>query len=143
MVFNAKEFTKAGINVPLLIGGATTSKKHTAVKIEAHYANNIAMHVLDASRAVVVVNNLLDKNNSQEYVADVRMEYEEIRKEYYEGQKDKSFLSLAKARQKRLQTNWDDVKIVEPSFIGKKVFRTYDLKSLVDFIDWDPFFATW
>ena len=85
MVFNAKEFTKHGIKVPLLIGGATTSKKHTAVKIEANYANNIAMHVLDASRAVVVVNSLLDKNNYNEYVQDIRNEYDEIRKEYYEG----------------------------------------------------------
>ena len=68
MVFNAKEFTKNGIKVPVLIGGATTSKKHTAVKIEPNYGNNIAMHVLDASRAVVVVNNLLDPNNQEEYV---------------------------------------------------------------------------
>jgi len=68
MVFNAKEFTKQGINVPLLIGGATTSKKHTAVKIEQNYKNNQAVYVLDASRAVVVVQNLMDKNNGKEYI---------------------------------------------------------------------------
>jgi 5-methyltetrahydrofolate--homocysteine methyltransferase len=83
MVYNAKEFTKQGIRVPLLIGGATTSKKHTAVKIEPLYRNNQAVHVLDASRAVVVVNNLLDENNKAEYMQDIKNEYEEIRKEYY------------------------------------------------------------
>ena len=83
MVFNAKEFTKAGINVPLLIGGATTSKTHTAVKIEGNYKGNQAVYVLDASRAVVVVQSLLDKNNKDEYMKDIREEYEAIRKEYF------------------------------------------------------------
>ena len=86
MVFNAKEFTKQGISVPVLIGGATTSKKHTAVKIEPNYKNNQAVYVLDASRAVVVVNSLLDPNNKNEYVQDIKNEYEEVRKEYYESQ---------------------------------------------------------
>ena len=85
MVFNAKEFSKHGINVPLLIGGATTSKKHTAVKIEPCYKNNQTVYVLDASRAVVVVNNLLDPNNKGEYMQDIKNEYEEVRREYYEG----------------------------------------------------------
>lgn len=106
MVFNAKEFTKQGINVPVLIGGATTSKKHTAVKIEPNYKNNLAMYVLDASRAVVVVNNLLDPNNKDEYMQDTKNEYEEIRKEYFEGQKDKNFVSLAKARTKKMKVDW-------------------------------------
>jgi 5-methyltetrahydrofolate--homocysteine methyltransferase len=85
MVFNAKEFTKQGINVPLLIGGATTSKKHTAVKIEQNYKNGPAVYVLDASRAVVVVGALLDPNNKEEYIQDLRKEYEEVRKEYFES----------------------------------------------------------
>ena len=85
MVFNAKEFTKQGINVPLLIGGATTSKKHTAVKIEPNYKNNQTVYVLDASRAVVVVNSLLDPNNKNEYIQDIKNEYEDVRKEYYES----------------------------------------------------------
>jgi len=84
MVYNAKEFTKQGINVPLLIGGATTSKKHTAVKIEPHYKNNQAVYVLDASRAVVVVQSLLDPNNNEEYMQDIKREYEELRREYYD-----------------------------------------------------------
>jgi len=79
MVFNAKEFQKAGLTIPLLIGGATTSKMHTAVKIEPHYKNNQAMHVLDASRAVVVVQQLLDATNKGEYMGDVAKEYTELR----------------------------------------------------------------
>ena len=102
MVFNAKEFTKHGINVPLLIGGATTSKQHTAVKIEPHYKNNQTVYVTDASRAVLVVNNLLDEKNRGEYIQDIKNEYEEVRKEYYEGQSERHFVSLAKARSKRL-----------------------------------------
>jgi len=143
MVHNAKEFTKAGINIPLLIGGATTSKMHTAVKIEPFYKGNQAMHVLDAARAVVVVQQLLDPNNRDEYVKDVQEEYADLRKEYYDGQKDKSFISLAKARSKKLQTDWSSVQIVKPSYLGNKVYKNYDLKLLVPFIDWDPFFSTW
>lgn len=143
MVFNAKEFTKVGLKIPLLIGGATTSKMHTAVKIEPYYKNNIAMHVLDASRAVVVVQKLLDAENNQEYKDDIKREYEELRKEYYDSQKDKSFISLAKARSKALKIDWTEVPIVKPKFLGTRVFKEYDLNKLVEFIDWDPFFQTW
>lgn len=94
MVFNAKEFQKAGINIPLLIGGATTSKMHTAVRIEQHYKNNASVYVTDASRAVVVVKDLMDKANSDEYKADIRAEYAALRSEYADSQKDKSFVSL-------------------------------------------------
>ena len=144
MVFNAKEFTKQGINVPLLIGGATTSKKHTAVKIEPNYKNNQTVYVLDASRAVVVVNSLLDPNNKNEYVQDIKNEYEEVRREYYESQQEKTFVSLAKARNKKLKVaDWHKVPIVKPSFLGTKVFVEYDLEKLVPYIDWDPFFQSW
>jgi 5-methyltetrahydrofolate--homocysteine methyltransferase len=143
MVSNAKEFTKAGLKIPLLVGGATTSKMHTAVKIEQFYKGNQAMHVLDAARAVVVVQRLLDKDIRDEYVREVQEEYAALRKEYYDGQKDKSFVSLAKARAKKLKTDWSSVNIVKPSFLGTKVYRNYDLKLLVPYIDWDPFFSTW
>lgn len=106
MVFNAKEFTKAGIKVPLLIGGATTSKMHTAVKIEQNYKNNQTIYVLDASRAVVVVQNLLDPNNQDEYKQDIATEYKQMRDEYYADQKSKSFLTLEKARSKKLKVDW-------------------------------------
>ena len=144
MVFNAKEFTKQGINVPVLIGGATTSKKHTAVKIEANYKNNQTVYVLDASRAVVVVNSLLDPNNKAEYVQDIKNEYEEVRKEYFESLQEKNYVSLAKARTKKLKvSDWNKVPIKKPSFLGTKVFREYDLTKLIDYIDWDPFFQSW
>ena len=144
MVFNAKEFSKQGITVPVLIGGATTSKKHTAVKIEPNYKNNQAVYVLDASRAVVVVNSLLDPNNKNEYIQDIRNEYEEVRREYYESQQEKSFVSLAKARTKKMKVaDWHKVPIVKPSFLGTKVFAEYDLEKLIPFIDWDPFFQSW
>jgi len=142
MVFNAKQFSKAGFKIPLLIGGATTSKMHTAVKIEPYY-NGQSLYVLDASRSVVVVQKLLDPNNQQEYINDTKAEYEDLRKEYYDSQKDKSFISLAKANSKKLKTDWTSLRIIKPSFLGKKVMKNYDLKSLVDWIDWDPFFQTW
>lgn len=144
MVFNAKEFSKQGITVPVLIGGATTSKKHTAVKIEPNYKNNQAVYVLDASRAVVVVNSLLDPNNKNEYIQDIKNEYEEVRKEYYESQQEKSFVSLSKARNKKMKVaDWHKVPIVKPSFLGTKVFVEYDLEKLIPYIDWDPFFQSW
>ena len=142
MVFNAKEFTKAGLNIPLLIGGATTSKKHTAVKIEQNYKCDQAIHVLDASRAVVVAQKLLNETK-QDYVKEIQEEYQEQRDEYYAGQKDKTFISLAKARSKKMKTDWDAVKITTPSFLGTKVFKNYDLRKLLPYIDWDPFFQTW
>jgi 5-methyltetrahydrofolate--homocysteine methyltransferase len=143
MVFNAKEFTKAGIDIPLLIGGATTSKMHTAVKIEHCYRNNQALHVLDASRAVVVVNQLMDPKNYQEYVNDIKAEYEELRKEYLASQKDRSFVTLAKARSKKQRVDWTKVQITKPSFLGTRVFSDFDLNLVLPYLDWDPFFATW
>lgn len=142
MVFNAKEFTKQGLKIPLLVGGATTSKMHTAVKLDPLYKNDQVLHVLDASRSVVVVQKLLSEDKA-EYVADIKAEYEDLRKEYYDGQKDKTFVSLAKARSKALKTDWASLRITQPKFLGTKVYKEYDLKKLIDFIDWDPFFQTW
>jgi len=91
----------------------------------------------------VVVQKLLDPNNQQEYIDDIKAEYEDLRKEYYDSQKDKTFVSLAKAKSKALKTDWASLRIVKPSFLGKKVIKNYDLKSLIDWIDWDPFFQSW
>ena len=99
--------------------------------------------MLDASRAVVVAQNLLDKVNGPEYKKDVQDEYAELRKEYYASQKDKSFVPLAKIRAKKLKTDWFKMQIVKPSFLGTKTFVKYDLNKLLDFIDWDPFFQSW
>jgi len=116
---------------------------HTAVKIEPYYKGNSAVHVLDASRAVVVVNQLLDEANNTEYKADIKSEYAELRNEYLDSQKDKSFVSLAKARVKKLRTDWNKVNIVEPSFLGTRTWKDFDLKKVLEYIDWDPFFQTW
>lgn len=91
---------------------------HTAVKIEPYYKGGPVVHVLDASRSVVVVQKLNDPNNQREYAADIREEYEELRKEYYDSQKDKTFVSLAKARSKAMKTDWEKVKITKPTFLG-------------------------
>lgn len=95
---------------------------HTAVKIEPHYKNNSTVYVTDASRAVVVVNSLMDPNNAQEYKEDIKTEYAALRSEYQDSLKDKSFVSLAKARSKKLKTDWDKVNVTKPSFLGTRVF---------------------
>lgn len=143
MVFNAKQFQKNGINIPVLIGGATTSKMHTAVKIEPCYQNNATIHVLDASRSVVVAQKLLDPENGEDYKKEIREEYQELRKEYYDSQKDKSFVSLQKARAKGPRTDWSEIKPVKPTILGTQALKDYDLNKLIPFIDWDPFFQTW
>ena len=116
---------------------------HTAVKLEPFYKNNSVVYVLDASRSVVVVQKLMDPENSDEYKAEIKEEYAELRKEYYDSQKDKSFVSLAKARAKAPRTDWNTIKPVKPTILGTHVYKEYDLKKLLPFIDWDPFFQTW
>ena len=140
MVFNAKEFTKRGVTVPVLIGGATTSKMHTAVKIEPCYKNNLAVHVLDASRSVVVVNQLLDPENRDEYIKDVREEYTEMRADYFAGLKDKRFVSLEEARKRKPKITWERTTMTtKPSVLGvQNVSAT--VEELLPYIDWDPFF---
>lgn len=127
----------------MLIGGATTSKMHTAVRIETHYKNNQTVYVTDASRAVVVVKDLMNKENQHEYKSDIKAEYAALRSEYKDSQKDRTFVSLAKARAKKLKTNWKDMQITKPSFTGTKVFKNFDLTKILEYIDWDPFFMTW
>lgn len=116
---------------------------HTAVRIEPHYKNNQTVYVTDASRAVVVVKDLMDQVNSAEYKADIKRDYAQLRNEYYDGLKERSFVSLVKARSKKQITDWSGVSITKPSFLGTRVFRNFDLTKVLDYIDWDPFFATW
>ena len=116
---------------------------HTAVKIEPHYKNNSTVYVTDASRAVVVVNSLMDPNNAHEYKVDIKAEYTALRSEYQDSLKDKSFVSLSKARSKKLKTDWEKVKITKPSFLGTRVFKNFDFNLVLEYIDWDPFFMTW
>eukprot|EP00842_Homolaphlyctis_polyrhiza_P006501 jgi/Hompol1/6852/HPOL_005097-RA len=142
MVYVAKEMERKGMKIPLLVGGATTSKMHTAVKIAPRYSNP-AIHVLDASRSVVVVSTLLDQKNRDDYVDDISDEYEDLRAEHYEGLKDRRYLTIAEAREKRMKIDWTNFEAPRPTFLGTKVFEDYDLGSLISHIDWNPFFQTW
>uniref|UniRef100_A0A3Q3DK13 Methionine synthase n=1 Tax=Hippocampus comes TaxID=109280 RepID=A0A3Q3DK13_HIPCM len=143
MIHVAKEMERLGMATPLLIGGATTSKTHTAVKIAPRYTSPV-IHVLDASRSVVVCSQLLDDSSREDYFEDLKEEYEEIRQEHYDSLKDRRFLSLSQAREKALHIDWlSATKPVRPQFLGTRVFDPYDLTKLVDFIDWKPFFDVW
>lgn len=142
MVHLAKEMQRQGFNIPLLIGGATTSKVHTAVKVDQHYTSGQAVHVLDASRAVTVVESLLG-DKKQAFVADLQADYQRIREQHARKQQEKQLISYADAVANRLKIDWRAEDISEPSFIGVKVFDDYPLDELRDYIDWTPFFQTW
>ncbi|KAI9219443.1 methionine synthase [Blastocladiella britannica] len=144
MVHVAKEMEKRGLKIPLLIGGATTSRMHTAVKIAPRYSFP-AVHVLDASKAVVVVGSLLDEKGHEEYMESVKEEYDELRDEYYEGLRDKKYASLASARENAFKIDWTDRAAIPPvpHVQGIQVYKDYDLASVLDKIDWTPFFQVW
>ncbi|KAF0976209.1 hypothetical protein FDP41_004884 [Naegleria fowleri] len=139
----AKEMQKAGLTCPLLIGGATTSRTHTAVKICPQYEHP-CIHVLDASRSVVVVSSLLDKNLKDEYVEEINELYEELRNEHYDSLLERRFQTLANARQQRLAIDWEKQPPVKaPTFLGEKILDNFPLDQLVSHIDWTPFFSVW
>jgi 5-methyltetrahydrofolate--homocysteine methyltransferase len=140
----AAEMERQAFDLPLLIGGATTSRVHTAVKINPNYRRGQAVYVNDASRAVGVVSSLLSREARPQYVAEVRKEYARIAAAHARGQEDKQRLGLPAARANRLKLNWSgNYRPPVPSFIGTRVFADYSLAELVDYIDWSPFFATW
>jgi 5-methyltetrahydrofolate--homocysteine methyltransferase len=140
MVFVAREMERRQIRTPLLIGGATTSRQHTAVKIAPEYAG-ATVHVLDASRAVDVVSSLLSDRQRDRFVAGVRTEQEELRVKYG-GRREKQLLTLADARANHLKTDWDALEIAVPWFIGRRVTEP-TLEDLIPFIDWTFFFVAW
>lgn len=142
MVYVGSEMQRLDMNMPLLIGGATTSKTHTAVKIEPSYENGATVYVTDASRAVGVVSTLLGEE-SDAYVKTVREDYVKARKIHNDGQARKNRVSIDAARANAWTTNWDNYQPPKPAFTGIKTFETYDLAELRNFIDWTPFFATW
>ncbi|XP_020493877.2 methionine synthase [Labrus bergylta] len=143
MIHVAKEMQRLNMDTPLLIGGATTSKTHTAVKISPRYSSPV-IHVLDASRSVVVCSQLLDEVVRDEYFEEVKEEYEDIRQEHYDSLKDRRFVCLSQAREQRLHIDWmSPSRPVRPQFLGPRVFQDYDLTRLCDFIDWKPFFDVW
>jgi 5-methyltetrahydrofolate--homocysteine methyltransferase len=142
MVYLAKEMERQNFNLPLLIGGATTSKAHTAVKIDQQYKNAV-VHVNDASRAVTVVGDLLNKKTSNEYVVKLKKEYDEFRTKFLKRGKEKSYISIKEARQRKYKIDWDTCKIIKPKEIGIQTLEQLSLKELVPFIDWSPFFRSW
>ncbi|XP_059981724.1 methionine synthase isoform X2 [Lagenorhynchus albirostris] len=143
MIFVAKEMERLAIKIPLLIGGATTSRTHTAVKIAPRYSAPV-IHVLDASKSVVVCSQLLDENLKDEYFEEIMEEYEDIRQDHYESLKERRYLTLRQARESGFHIDWlSEPPPVKPTFLGTRVFEDYDLQKLVDYIDWKPFFDVW
>ena len=142
MVYVGKEMQRLDMGIPLLIGGATTSKTHTAVKIEPAYKNGATVYVTDASRAVGVVGQLLG-DGKDGYVTDIRSEYVKAREAHHRGQSKKQRLTLKEARDNPWTTDWDNYTPPKPTFLGTKTLKDYPLSDLRGFIDWTPFFATW
>ena len=142
MVYLAKEMERQNFEVPLLIGGATTSKAHTAVKIDTQYKNAV-VHVNDASRAVTVVGDLLNKKTSKEYTENIKKDYENFRIQFLKRGKEKNYISIAEARKRKYAIDWENSKIVKPKELGIQVLEQLSLKELVPFIDWSPFFRSW
>lgn len=143
MVHVAKEMERQGFKIPLLIGGATTSKTHTAVKIEPQYKGPV-VYVLDASRGVSVASSLLsDENTRSNFILDVKKEYADLRAARGDRKAVKKYISLDKARKNKLKLDWTAYQPVKPSFIGIKVFEEYSLEELSQYIDWTPFFSSW
>jgi 5-methyltetrahydrofolate--homocysteine methyltransferase len=143
MCFVAAEMEREGFELPLLIGGATTSRVHTAVKISPNYKRGQAMYVTDASRAVGVVSSLLSDTERAPTIAKVREEYVKVREAHLRGEARKTRITIAQARANRFQIDWAKAKPVMPRFFGNRVFTSYDLRELVPYIDWSPFFSTW
>src|SRR6188768_837685 len=140
MVYLAKEMDKLNIKIPIMIGGATTSRAHTAVKIAPEYQSTV-VHVNDASRAVTVAGNLLD-HNRKIYASDIRADYDAFRETFLNRSRDKNFLTIEQARKNKLQLDWRHFEPVKPKVIGEQIVEV-DLDVLVPYIDWTPFFRTW
>ncbi|NYS76643.1 MULTISPECIES: methionine synthase [Halomonadaceae] len=142
MVHVAKEMQRRGMDLPLLIGGATTSKAHTAVKIEPQYEHPV-IYVTDASRAVGVAGKLLTPALKTPYVAEIREEYEKVRERNAKRRPKAADLDYTQARKRRFRTDWNNHTPAEPNMLGLKTFDDYDLEELIERIDWTPFFMSW
>jgi 5-methyltetrahydrofolate--homocysteine methyltransferase len=143
MAHVAAEMEREGFDIPLLIGGATTSRVHTAVKIHPRYKRGQAVYVVDASRAVGVVSSLLSPEARSNYVETIRAEYRKVADAHARSEAEKQRLSLAKARAAGFKVDWSTYEPTTPTFLGARVFENYDLAELARFIDWTPFFQTW
>ncbi len=142
MVHVAREMQRLNFKIPLLIGGATTSKIHTAVKIDPEYTGPV-VHVLDASKSVPVASALLSEEQKEAAQLGHKNEYEQMREAHRNRKETKSYISIADARTNKHRVNWLDSKITKPSFLGTRTFADFPLEKLVDYIDWTPFFQTW
>lgn len=143
MVFVAKEMQRKGFNVPLMIGGATTSKAHTAVKIDPQYSNDAVIYVADASRAVGVATTLLSKEMKPKFVAETRAEYEKVRERIANKQPKAAKLTYAESVENGLKIDFAANAPVKPNFIGTQTLTNYPLETLVEYFDWTPFFISW
>ena len=140
MVHVAKEMERMDFDIPLLIGGATTSKKHTAIKIEENYSGP-TIHITDASRSVGAVSKLFNADEKNQFEQSVKEEFEQIRNTV--NKKNIKKLSINKARERKFSIDWDKYSFLKPNLIGTKVFNTYPLDELAEYIDWSPFFHAW
>ncbi|MDB4643362.1 methionine synthase [Flavobacteriaceae bacterium] len=142
MIYVAQEVKRRGLNIPIMIGGATTSKAHTAVKI-APELDSTVVHVNDASRAVTVAGSLLNKENAQSYKDTIRSEYEIFRSKFLDRQETKEHIDIQTARERKLQLDWDSFKPTVPNQLGIQVIENQNLDELIPYIDWSPFFRSW
>jgi len=143
MVYVASEMERRGMKMPLLIGGATTSKTHTAVKISPRYPAGSTTYVLDASRAVGVVSNLLSATEKSKFLAATAADYEKVREQFARGQGNRARATIQEARDNAFTPDWTTYDPPKPSFLGTRTFKPYDLPDLRRHIDWTPFFASW
>ncbi len=143
MAHVASEMERQGFDIPLLIGGATTSRVHTAVKIHPRYNRGQAIYVTDASRAVGVVSALLSEDGKSNYISTVQAEYAKVAAAHARSEAEKTRLPIARARANAEKIDWSSYQPKKPQFTGTKVFETYDLAELAKYIDWTPFFQTW
>ncbi len=143
MCFVAAEMEREGFKVPLLIGGATTSRVHTAVKISPNYKKGSAIYVTDASRAVGVVSRLLSDTERDGFLSNTRDEYVKVREGHLRNEARKQRITIAAARANSFKADWANYTPPKPKFLGTRVFTDYDLRDLIPYIDWTPFFSTW
>ena len=142
MVHIAKEMKRLHMNLPLMIGGATTSRMHTAVKIAPEYTEGV-VHVLDASRSVTVAGSLLNKDQKGAFIHNINKEYGKLKEDFASKKVTKAYLSYTQAVQNKVKLNWKEFTPVKPAFIGTKIFIDYDLAEIAEYIDWQPFFIAW
>ena len=142
MVHVAHEMKRRGMKQPLLIGGATTSRMHTAVKIAPQYDNGV-VHVLDASRSVTVAGSLLSKEQKHNFLAGIKSEYQKLAEDFANKKSSKEYLSFAEAQNNKVKIDWNNYEPPAPTFTGTRLFHDYDLAEIRKYIDWQPFFIAW